>query len=517
MTLDSGLSQWPADTSLPLLTEPLADLLRRNGTRFPGRPAVLIPQGDDIAEITHAQLLEHAENVAGWLAARCAPGERVALWSRNAFESVVLQHACALAGTIIAPFNTGWSDGEVAHALALTTPSLLFAGMGNRDDDLLPRAAALAACPVLPLAEVAAIMGTPSDHPLPEVSQAAPFLIQFTSGTTGKAKGALLSQRAALLGGWLRPMTDGADETDLWLNAVPYHHVGGSCAIILGALSTASTFVVLERYDRDQLVTLMKRLKPTRMGGVPTMWHDILAADDLPPHGTVRTVTLGGASVPPSLVRQVRERLGAHCVIGYGQSECPVATGTRNDSPIGEICETVGRAMPHAEVKITGRAGETLPFGVTGEICVRAPMVMDCYWGNPEATRATIDSTGFLHTGDLGTMDSGGVVRIMGRLRDVIIRGGENIYPAEIEDALHSHPAVAMAAVVGVEHLRLGQEVGAVIQLRPATHASEAELEAHVGERIARFKTPRHWRYVEAMPLTVSGKIRKVDLEAMFR
>ena len=516
-SLSPGLSDWPADISLPLLTGSLGDLLRRNATRFPDRPAVLLPQGDEIATITHAQLLAKAENVARWLAARCAPGDRIALWSRNAFESVVLQHGCALSGTIIAPFNTGWSDGEASHALSLTTPALLFAGLGNRDDELLPRAAALAACAVLPLSDIAAIMATPSDYPLPEVTQSAPFLIQFTSGTTGKAKGALLSQRAALLGGWLRPMADGADETDLWLNAVPFHHIGGSCAIILGALSTASSFVVLERYDRDQLVALMKRLKPTRMGGVPTMWFDILAAGDLPPHGTVRTVTLGGASVPPTLVQAVRERLGAHCVIGYGQSECPVATDTRRDSPIAEICETVGRATPHAEVRIVDRAGSTLRFGETGEICVRGPMVMDCYWDNPEATAATIDADGFLHTGDLGAMDASGVVRIRGRLREVIIRGGENIYPIEIEDALLSHPAVAMAAVVGVEHERLGQEVGAVIQLRPGAVAGEEELEAHVGARIARFKVPRHWRYVEAMPLTVSGKIRKVELEDMFR
>ncbi len=512
-----GLSHWPADTSIELLTESLGDLLRRNAMRYPGRPAVLLPQGDAIVPVTHAELLAKAENMARWIAARCPVGARVALWSRNAFESVLLQHACALAGAIIAPFNTGWTDNEASHALALTQPALLFAGLDNRGDDLLPRAAALAGCPVHRLDEVAALAAMPSGQPLPELTQEAPFLIQFTSGTTGKAKGALLSQRAALLGGWLRPMADGTDETDLWLNAVPYHHIGGSCAIILGALSTASTFVVLERYDRAQLVALMRQLKPTRMGGVPTMWFDILAADDLPPRGTVRTVTLGGASVPPTLVQAVRERLGAHCVIGYGQSECPVATGTRNTSPIEEICETVGRPMPHAEVKIVGRDGRTLPFGETGEILVCAPMVMDCYWDNPEATAAAITADGFLRTGDLGAMDPTGVVRIKGRLREVIIRGGENIYPPEIEDALLSHPAVAMAAVVGVEHERLGQEVGAVIQLRPKASVLEEELEAHVSARIARFKTPRHWRYVAAMPVTVSGKIRKVELEELFR
>ena len=416
--------------------------------------------GDHPLPISHGELLQLSENLARWIAGQCQPGDRIALWSRNAFEAVIVQHACALAGTIIAPFNTGWSDSEVAHALELTTPSLLFAGLGNRGDALMPRAKALASCPVLPLDEVAVLARSMHSSALPEIPQDAPYLIQFTSGTTGKAKGALLSQRAALLGGWLRPLVDGCDENDLWLNAVPFHHIGGSCAIVLGALTTASPFVVLERYDRDQLVRLMGQLGPTRMGGVPTMWHDILASADLPPKGTVRTVTLGGASVPPGLVHAVRDRLGAVCVIGYGQSECPVATATLRDAPIEEICDSIGRALPHVEIKVVDQAGETVPLGETGEICVRGPIIMDGYWNNPEATRATIEPDGFLHTGDLGAMDDSGLLRMRGRLRELIIRGGENIYPAEIEAALLSHPAIAMAAVVGVEHERLGQEVG---------------------------------------------------------
>ena len=511
-----GLAHRPADTSLPLPTGSIGDILRDNAARFPDRPAVLLLEGDDIVRVSHSELLAKAENVARWIAARHAPGERIGLWSRNAFESVILQHGCALSGTILAPFNTGWSDAEAAHALSLTNPAMLFAGKDNRGGELMPRAAALGAEAVLPLAEIAAIAESASAQPLPEVTQDTPFLIQFTSGTTGKAKGALLSQRAGILGGLLRPIVDGTNETDLWLNAVPYHHIGGSCAIILGALTTASAFVVLERYDRDQLIELMGRLRPTRMGGVPTMWHDILAAEDLPPHGTVRNVTLGGDSVPPALVRKVKERLGASCAIGYGQSECPSATGTRPDSPIEEICETVGRPSPHAEIKIVDKTGKTVRFGEPGEICVRGPVIMDGYWNDPEATRSTIDPDGFLHTGDLGEMDSTGLVRVKGRVRELIIRGGENIYPAEIEAALLSHPAVAMAAVVGVDHERLGQEVGAVVLHRPGQSVEDKELEEHVSNRIARFKIPRHWRRVDQMPLTVSGKIRKVELAPLF-
>ncbi len=514
--MKNGLSHWPVDTSLALLSETIGELLDRNAARFPDRPAVYVLEGELAKPVSHAELARLTHNLACWLTRHASKGDRIGLWSRNAFESVLLQHACARAGLIITPFNTGWTDAETAHALALVRPALLFAGLDNRGTSLIGRARTLAACPAYVLEEAGTLAQQEHSAALPAVTQGDPFLIQFTSGTTGKAKGALLSQRAAILGGWIRPMLDGANETDLWLNAVPFHHIGGSTAIILGALTVAGAFVVLERYDRDQIITLMQQLRPTRMGGVPTMWHDILASPNFPEDAAIRILTLGGASVPASLARAVHERTGAICSIGYAQSECPVATGTSRSSSLEEVCETIGRPQSHVELKIVDQAGDAVPFGETGEICVRGPVTMEGYWENPEATAATIDPDGFLHTGDLGMMDKTGLVRFCGRLRDVIIRGGENIYPAEIEDVLLSHPAVAMAAVVGVDDLRLGQVVGALVQLHAGAAASTDDLLTHIAPHLARFKHPQHWRFVSAMPMTVSGKIRKVELEGLF-
>ncbi|MCB2048018.1 MAG: acyl--CoA ligase [Novosphingobium sp.] len=502
----------------PIPEGSLAAMLRRQAAKFGDRPAMLVPQDSGgVAPITYAEMVGRAENVARWLRQRCEPGSRIAIWSRNAVESVIVQHACALAGMVVAHFNTGWTDAEVRHACDLVEPSLGFAGLGFRDADLLTRLAGIASFPVVPLTDVEAIGEIEQSGDLPDPGPDAPYLIQFTSGTTGKSKGALLSQKCVLYGGWIRPAVYGGNEYDVWLNAVPYHHIGGSIAIIVGALATGSAFTVLERYDRDQTVRLMREIRPSRMGGVPTMWHDILSSPDLPSDRAVRLVTLGGATVPPSIIRAVQDKTGATSAIGYGQSESGGITNTVLDDPIDKLCETIGRPSPHTEVMIAdSETGQPVPLGQVGEICACSPGNMMRYWGNPEATAATIRPDLFLRTGDLGSMDEQGYVRFAGRLREVIIRGGENIYPAEVEDALLSHPGIALAAVVKVPHERLGHEVGAVVTLAPGAQADVAAFEEHAASQIAHFKVPRHWRVLDEMPLTVSGKIRKVELEALF-
>jgi fatty-acyl-CoA synthase len=513
-----GLAHWKPDNRLPLPSEAVGELLRRQAERFGGRPALhmIDPVSAELASLTYRELLEQAESCARWLVIRSQPSDRIAIWSRNAVEAVILQHGCALAGTILVHLNTAWTDPEVEHALALTRPRMAFVGKDHAGRDLEGRLAHIATCPVLPLSEISCIAREKSDRPLPKVTQESPCLIQFTSGTTGKAKGALLSHRAALLGGWLRPHCEGANENDIWLNAVPFHHIGGSCAVVLGALGVGGSFVVLERYDRNQLINLMPRVRATRMGGVPTMWHDILASPDLPNTVKLNSVSLGGATVPPELVRSIYDRLGARCGIGYGQSEFPIITAVMPNDPPDVVSDTVGRPLPHVEMKIVDPvSGATVQYGRVGEIWLRGPICMDGYWDNPKATAETIDSEGFLHTGDMGVMDADGYCRIKGRLREVIIRGGENIYPAEIESALLAHPAVALAAVVGVDDRRLGQEVAAFITLRPGATPGVAELEGHVRKFVASFKIPKTWRFVESMPLTASGKVRKVELEAM--
>jgi fatty-acyl-CoA synthase len=517
----AGLAHWPAQHNITLPCETVGAMLRQHAQNIGDRPAVHFFQdanSDALTTLSYRELLALAENCARWLAAHSAPGDRIAVWSRNALEAVILQYGSALAGTILVHFNTAWTDAEVTHALALVSPAIAFVGVDHAGRELEQRLAGLASCKLLPLHSISEIARTPSQHALPNVEPHHPCLIQFTSGTTGKAKGALLNHRAMLFGGSVRPICEGATEIDVWLNAVPYHHIGGTCSIIIGALGVGGSFVVLESYNRDQLIRLMPKIGATRMGGVPTMWHDILASPDLPATATLSSVSLGGATVPPELARAIFERLGARCGIGYAQSEFPMVSASMPSDHPDVVCESVGKPVPLVELKIIDPAsGAILPYGDTGEICVRGPMCMDGYWGNPKATAETIDSDGYLHTGDMGSLAADGYLRIRGRLREVIIRGGENIYPAEIENALLAHPAVAMVAVVGVEHPRLGQDVGAFIKFHAGRDATIEELAAHADKQVASFKVPKTWRFVESMPMTASGKIRKVELEDLLR
>jgi fatty-acyl-CoA synthase len=509
-------AHWTPDLSPPLPELSVGELLRRNAACFGERPAMLWPASDGLSSVSYADLLAQAERLAQWLLEQAAPGDRVATWTRNAREAVLVHHASALAGTILVPFNSGWADPEAAHALAVAAPAVLFAGCGGRGGDLAPRARALAACPVIPLAEVRRL--APRGRPaLPAVHHRAPYVIQFTSGTTGRAKGALLSHQAAILGGWLRPSLEGADEHEVYLNPAPLHHVGGSCAVVLGALSLGGAFTLLDRYDPAELAALIRPTGATRMGGVPTVWFDLIDHPALPPDARVRSVTLGGASVPPALVGQIARRLGAHCAIGYGLSECPIATATLPGDPPEVLAESVGRPLPHVELKIVDPVtGRTLAPGEVGEIRIRAPTCMSGYWGDAAASAAAFDADGFLRTGDLASMAADGVCRVRGRAGELIIRGGENIYPAEIENVLLDHPAVAAAAALGLADPRLGQKVAAAVVLKPGASADIAALHRHVAGAVAHFKVPAVWRLVDDLPRTALGKVRKVDLAQLF-
>ena len=510
-------SFWPADDRIEMLRDPIGVVLRERAERLGPHTALMWPDGDGVGRMSYAELLTVSDRVARGLAATAAPGDRVAVWSCNSVEWVVLLYASALAGTILTPFNTAWTDLEVEHAVSLTEPRMIFAGSDTRGGDLLGRAHELGASAIVaPLGGLSALPDR--DHELPEVAADDGFLIQFTSGTTGRAKGALLSHRAALNSGYFRSCNGRADEHDVWLNPVPLHHIGGTCHLVLGALSVGGGYVVMERFDVAEQIRLLGLTGATRIGGVPTMLLALLDHPDATDATRqVVGVGLGGASVPPSLVGRIGRELGAVASIGYGQSECPMVTNTDPADDALTIATTVGRPSPHTTVKITEMSsGATVALETVGEVCVQSPLVMDGYFAMPEATAEVIDADGFLHTGDLGSMDDRGIVTIRGRAREVIIRGGENIYPIEVEDALLQHPAVVSVAVVGVPDDRYGEVVGAAVQLVPGTDVTTEQLEDFAASRVAHFKVPRHWRIVDEMPLTASGKIRKVELTDRF-
>ncbi|ONH50404.1 AMP-dependent synthetase [Frankia sp. CcI49] len=518
-----ALSAVPARADEALLDRTVGDQLRLRATGQPDRPALVWAVDDDPAaldSLTYSELLRAAEAAATEIRRNARPGERVALWAANGPEWVIVEYACALAGAVLVPFNTAWTDGEVAHALSLASPRLLFAGADNRGVDLRSRAAELVrprlGCQAVDLTGVAKDVATPSVADRPVVLPEDPFLIQFTSGTTGRAKGATLSHRAALNAGHLRARTFHADEQDVWLNPVPLHHVGGSVVIVLAALASGGCYVAMSRFHPVRQVALMRATGATRTGGVPTMFYALL---DTPGFDealtTVRSVGLGGASVPPSLVERLQAH-GATVSVGYGQSECPIVTQSDPAGDADHVATTVGVTIPHTDLRIVDGGGQVVGRGEIGEVRVRSPLTMIGYWDMPKATDEVFDADGFLRTGDVGSLDDAGVVRIHGRTREVIIRGGENIYPIEVEDALLRHPAVDSVAVLAVPSDRWGEEVAAVVRLTTPGAVTAEELAEFAAEGIAHFKVPRRWRFVEEFPLTASGKVRKLELLSLF-
>jgi fatty-acyl-CoA synthase len=500
-----------------VLNDTVAGVLLRQAREAGGRQAVLWEESDgQLGGLTYAELAAHASAVAQVLR-HLAVGDRVAVWGRNSVEWVLVEYACALRGLVLVPLNTAWTDAEAAAAIELAGPAVLFAGTDSRGAPLDERAARLAGrAAVRPLA---GLLSEPAGTPAGTADEVgagpdAPFLIQFTSGTTGTAKGAVLSHRSVLGGAYLRELRDPASG-GVCLNSVPYHHIGGSLYVILGALTSGGAFVVVDRFDPAQTVRLLSLAAVTHLGGVPIMIERVLDQPGLRDAArTVTTVALGGADISPRLIGRIAGELGAVVHTTYGQSECPIITNSDPADDPRVIASTAGRPVEATEVRIVDPAtGQDAAVGETGEIIVRSPLVMRGYFRMPERTAEVLPGDGFLRTGDLGSVDADGNITIRGRIREVIIRGGENIYPAEVEAALAGHPDVAACAVVGVADPAWGEIVGASVVTR-GNPVEPAELEAFLAGRIAHFKVPRVWRFVPALPVTASGKIRRTQVKA---
>lgn len=518
--MTDALSLSLRDPSAPILRTSIGAVLRDRAAADPDRTALLWLEGEAVRRLSYAELLTRAEACAGWISRRAAQGEVVAVWSRNGIDWILAEYGCALSGTVLCGFNTAWTDPELAHALSLTQPRLLLADVDPRGNDLLPRARAGAQngeTVVEPLRDL-----WPRCHDaageLADPAPDAPFLIQFTSGTTGRAKGALLTHSAALNGGLMRVSSGGATADDVFLNATPLHHIAGSVSLVIGTLVAGGTYVIVERIDSLRLLAMITQVGATRIGGVPTILKDVIELPEFPAEGIrLASVGIGGTSVPEDLVHRLAVAFHAAISVGYGQSECPLVCNSEVGDPASIIASTVGRACRQNDVKLVDlSSGATVPIGEVGEICVRSPANMSGYYRMPEASAEVIDGEGWLHTGDLGSMDAEGYVQVRGRSREVIIRGGQNVYPPEIEQALALHPAVAMSAAMGVPDARLGQRIAGVVQLRAGQATDGPALEEFLAGQIAYYKIPRDWRFVETMPMTASGKIRKVELSGLF-
>ena len=358
------------------------------------------------------------------------------------------------------------------------------------------------------------------DRPLPVVSPDAPAQIQYTSGTTGFPKGAVLHHRGIVNNSRLYMARLGLGPGNVFLSAMPLFHTAGCVMSVLGAVVTRGTLVLPPYFDPGLMLDLIAAERPASMIGVPTMLIGMLDNPGFTPdrHAIGTAVITGGAVIPPALVSRVEAAFGAPMSIVFAQTEAsPVITQTSPKDTAEDRAHTLGWPLPQTEVKVVDPAsGQTVAPGLIGELCTRGYHVMTGYFCDPDKTAAAIDADGWLHTGDLASMDERGYCRIGGRLKDMIIRGGENIYPREIEQVVFGHPAVADVAVVGVPDPKWGEQVAAFVRPAPGQTPDPDELFAYCREHLAPHKTPRYWTVLEEFPQTASGKIQKFVLRERF-
>jgi fatty-acyl-CoA synthase len=518
-----SLAHRPADVSVRLDPRPIGQVLREAAKATPDRVALKwleSGQNEELRSLSWAELDRATDDMARRLLMLVRSGDRVAIAATANADWLILEYAAAKAGTPLVPINPAFTDAEIAHILDVSKARALFACAEFRGTALLER--------LMPLANVRGLGAVhdlarwrelrPGDVPLPDiVSSADAFLVQFTSGTTGRPKGAVLSHRAAYNCAALSMVRLGGARTDNWLNFMPMHHVGGSVSVALAVLSVGATLTLAPRFEPELVLQLIERAGATIMGGVPTMHlalldHPSFASTNV---SSLRIVQIGGSVVATSLIERIEDSLGVIVVNAYGQSEAPNALMTSPDDADLIKAETIGRTLPQRDVKIVDRDGNTLSPGDIGELVMRSPMVMDGYLGVDDETLAqTLTPDGWLHTGDLCSMDESGYVRIHGRVRDVIIRGGENIYPAEVEDVLLRHPDVQDIAVVGIDDERWGEVPVGVYRAAAETPVDHADLERFARAELSSFKVPRRWMRVDAFPMTASGKVKKYALRA---
>jgi len=534
---------------LPLIGDTIGAHLDRIAARFGDRDALVVPHQH--VRWSWRQLRDRADRLAaGLLGLGLNPGDRVGIWSQNRVEWVLTQFATAKAGFVMVNINPAYRRAELEYALAKVGCRALILAPGFKSSDYLGMLRDLV--PELDGAAPGELRGarlpdlrhvirlghesTPGMLNFDTVAQCAgpadmarladvartlqfddPVNIQFTSGTTGAPKGATLTHHNILNNGFFIGEAMRLTEHDRLCIPVPLYHCFG---MVLGNLAcmTHGTAMVYpgEGFDAGAVLATVQAERCTALHGVPTMFiamldHPGFASFDL---HTLRTGIMAGSPCPKEVMQRVMGKMHMEQItIAYGMTETsPVSFQTSVDDPLDCRTGTVGRIHPHLEVKIVDADGRIVPRGETGELLTRGYSVMLGYWGDDARTREAIDAAGWMHTGDLATLDADGYCRIVGRAKDMVIRGGENIYPREVEEFLYRHPKVLDVQCVGVPDAKYGEELCACIVLRPGEAADADEIRAFCQGQIAHYKIPRYVRFVEGFPMTVTGKIQKFML-----
>jgi fatty-acyl-CoA synthase len=528
-----ALSYVSGASAVPLLGETIGENLRRTVERFPDREAlVVVHQG---YRATYRQLWDETTTVARALLVRgVKKGDRVGIWSPNRYEWVVLQYAAARVGAILVNVNPAYRAHELEHVLKHAGVSLLFHARGFRGTDYVALVSEVRLrCPELQQTVVldeewsslAADARRTSDEELRRVELALqfddPINIQFTSGTTGFPKGATLSHHNILNNGFFVGERCRYTEEDRVCIPVPLYHCFGMVMGNLACTSRGATMVFpAESFDPVATLRAVQEERCTSLYGVPTMF---IAELEHPAfrefrYGTLRTGIMAGSPCPVEVMKKVQQDLHMpEVTICYGMTEtAPVSTQSRTDDPLDLRVSTVGQVHPHVEIKIVDpTTGRVLPRGEAGELCTRGYSVMLGYWRDPPATRQAIDDGRWMHTGDLATMDDRGYVNIVGRIKDMVLRGGENIFPREVEEFLYTVPGISDVQVIGVPDRKYGEELMAWVKLRPGAALTGDDIRAWCKGRIATYKIPRYWKFVDGFPMTVTGKVQKFRMREL--
>jgi fatty-acyl-CoA synthase len=520
----------------PLLGDTIGANLDRTIAAHPGREALVdVPSG---RRWTYAEFGAAVDEVArGLLAWGVAKGDRVGIWAVNCPEWVLAQYATARIGAILVNVNPAYRAHELEYVLRQSGVRVLISSLAHKGSDYRSLVEQVRGrCPRL---RETVYIGDPSWDALTEAASSVPaerlaaaqaglscddpVNIQYTSGTTGFPKGATLSHHNILNNGYWVARTLGYTERDRVCLPVPFYHCFGMVMGNLGATSHGACVVIpAPSFDPRATLEAVQRERCTSLYGVPTMF---LAELDLPGFAaydlsSLRTGIMAGSPCPVEVMKRVVAEMNmAEVSICYGMTETsPVSLQTRRDDDLEHRTATVGRVLPHIEVKVVDPAtGVTVPRGTAGELCTRGYSVMLGYWDEPEKTAEAVDAGRWMHTGDLAVMREDGYVEIAGRIKDMIIRGGENVYPREIEEFLYTHPKIADVQVVGVPHERYGEEVLACVVPRDAdAPLTLEELRSFCAGRLAHYKIPSRLEIVDSFPMTVSGKVRKVELRERY-
>lgn len=520
-------SNWPARKGVFTSPMTIGAMLAQQAKARAEAPALkeLTADGAIARTWTYADLYADVERLARALASRHAKGARIAVWANNIPEWLLLEYASAMAGLTLVTVNPAYQPRELHYVLEQSRAEGLYLVDEFRGNPMARIADEVcAAIPAIPwrirLTDHVALYEGADRGRLPDVAPSDICQIQYTSGTTGFPKGALLHHWGLLKNGHDAMTRGGVSAGDGFVHHMPLFHTTGCAILALGGLARGATMLLAPIFDADMVVRVIERERPSFMLGVPTMIVALIEAVEKSGRdvSSIRNILSGGSMVPPELVRKAQAVFGCVIQIIYGQTEAsPVITQTRQDDAFEDLCGTIGTPLDDVEVSIRDVSTNAVtPIGAQGEICARGYLIMDGYNDNKEATAKAIDKDGWLHTGDLGRMDERGFLKITGRVKEMIIRGGENLFPAEIENALLEHDAILEIAVVGVPDEKWGEQVACFMRAKGSTRPSPTDLKAFIRARLAAQKTPAYWIWVDAWPLTGSGKIQKFKLAEAF-